>query len=76
VTFKWVYHPSIDSHFLMGPWTASLGGVDYNAERQYAHITVGAGGVHWACLNSTDPPVKFFNVDEAKAYLIAMVRLT
>ena len=61
---KWVYSPSVDVYYLMGEG------------KQYAHIVVAAGLVHWACLSSTDPPTKFYNLDEAKAYTIAMVRLS
>lgn len=60
----WVYSPSVDVYYLMGKG------------KQYAHIVVAAGLVHWVCLSSTDPPIKFYNLDEAKAYTIAMVRLS
>jgi hypothetical protein len=72
---KWVYSPSVDVHYLMGPWVAPDGRVDHKSERQYAHIVVGAGLTHWAC-HRESKPVRFGNLDEAKAYLLALVRLT
>lgn len=72
---KWVYSPSVDVHYLMGPWRAPDGRLDHREERQYAHIVVAPGRVHWACRDN-DEPVKFFSLEEAKAYLIAIVRLT
>ena len=76
MTLRWEYSPGTDSYYLMGPWRAPDGRLDPREERQYAHIVVAAGGVHWACINNNDPPTKFFDLEEAKAYTIAMARLT
>ena len=75
MTFKWDYNPGMGTHFLMGPWKAPDGRLDHRQTRQYAHVIDASGSVYWACHDNVEP-VKFFNVDEAKAYLIAMVRLT
>jgi hypothetical protein len=72
---RWAYHPSVDVHFLMGPWVAPDGRIDYKSERQHAHIKVGAGLTYWACYRDTEP-IRFGNLQEAKAYLLALVRLT
>lgn len=72
---RWEYHPSQDVYFLMGPWRAPDGRLDHNSERQYAHIKVGAGMTFWACL-PPEEPVRFGNLDEAKAYLLTIVRLS
>lgn len=76
MTFRWDYNPGMGAHFLMGPWRAPDGRLDHREERHYAHIVVAPGMVHWACINPNEQPAKFYNLDEAKAYLIAMVRLT
>lgn len=73
---RWVYSPAMDTYHLMGPWRAPDGRLDPREDRQYAHIVVAPGMVHYACINPNEPPAKFYNLDEAKAYLVAMVRLT
>lgn len=76
VSFRWSYNPVLQSDFLMGPWRAPDGRLDPKQDRQHAHITRAAGGVYWACIDPNEEPKKFYNLEEAKAYLIAMVRLT
>jgi hypothetical protein len=76
VTFRWDYNPGMGTHFLMGSWKAPDGRLDHRQTRQYAHVLDTSGGVYWACLNPNEQPVKFYNLDEAKAYIVAMVRLT
>ena len=71
----WDYNPGMGTHFLMGPWKAPDGRLDHRQTRQYAHVLDTSGSVYWAC-HDNDKPTKFYNLDEAKAYLIAMVRLS
>ena len=75
VVMRWSYHPSTDVHFLTGPWVAPDGRIDHKSERQYAHVKVGAGLTYWACYRDTEP-IRFGNLEEAKAYLNAIVRLS
>ena len=72
---KWDYNPGMGTHFLMGPWKAPDGRLDHRQTRQYAHVLDTSGGVYWACHDIVEP-VKFYNLDEAKAYTLAMVRLS
>ncbi len=74
MTYRWSYSPAMDVYYLMGPWVAPDGRRDPREERQYAHIVVAPGQVHWAC-RDTDEPVKFFSLNEAKAFLLASVVL-
>jgi hypothetical protein len=76
VTYMWDYNPGMGTHFLMGPWKAPDGRLDFKDRRQYAHIVSASGGVYWVCINPNDKPTRFFDLEEAKAYTIAMVRLT
>lgn len=75
MTYRWSYSPAMDVYYLMGPWVAPDGRLDPREERQYAHIVVAPGRVHWACLDPDAMPTKFFNLEEAKAFVLASVAL-
>ena len=75
MTYRWDYNPGMGTYFLMGPWVAPDGRLDHKEHRQYAHILDAAGGVYWACLDPNDMPTKFFDLDEAKAFVLASVVL-
>jgi len=75
VTYSWAYNPGMGTHFLMGPWVAPDGRIDHKEQRQYAHILDPGGMVYWACLNPNEKPTKFFDLEEAKAFLLASVVL-
>ena len=75
MTYSWSYNPGMGTYFLMGPWVAPDGRVDHKEQRQYAHILAPGGMVYWACLNPNEKPTKFFNLEEAKAYVLALVAL-
>lgn len=75
MTYRWDYNPGMGTYFLMGPWVAPDGRLDHKEHRQYAHILDAAGGVYWACLDPNDMPTKFFDLDEAKAFVLASVAL-
>jgi hypothetical protein len=76
VTYKWDYSPTLDSWVLIGPWTAP-DNRSARAFHQYGRVNRAAGGVCWAVHGSGDKmPVKFYDADEAKAYVLALVRLS
>lgn len=75
MTYRWSYSPTMDVYYLMGPWVAPDGRLDPREERQYAHIVVAPGRVHWACLNEVDEPTLFYDLAEAKAFVLASVVL-
>ena len=77
MTYIWDYHPGMDTYFLMGPWVAPDGRKDmkYKYDREYAHIRTAAGGVYWAYSDSMEP-IKFFDLEEAKAFVLASVALS
>ena len=75
MTYSWDYNPGMGTYFLMGPWRAPDGRPDRLERRQYAHIVSASGTVFWACLNPNDHPIKFFDLEEAKAFLLASVVL-
>lgn len=75
MTYSWNYNPGMGTHFLMGPWVAPDGRVDPKEQRQYGHILDPGGMVYWACLNPNETPEKFFDLEEAKAFLLASVVL-
>lgn len=74
MTYSWDYNPGMGTYFLMGPWVAPDGRLDHRQTRQYAHVLDASGGVYWACCDN-DKPTKFFDLDEAKAFVIASVAL-
>ena len=75
MTYNWDYNPGMGTHFLMGPWVAPDGRLDRKERRQHAHILDTAGGVYWACINTNERPIKFFDLGEAKAFVLASVAL-
>ena len=75
MTYSWDYNPGMGTYFLMGPWVAPDGRPDHRERRQYAHILDAAGGVYLACINTNDRPIRFFNLEEAKAFVLASVAL-
>lgn len=75
MTYSWDYNPGMGTYFLMGPWVAPDGRLDRRERRQYAHILDAAGGVYLACINTNDRPIRFFNLEEAKAFVVASVAL-
>jgi hypothetical protein len=76
VTYKWDYNPGMGTYFLMGPWVAPDGRLDHRETRQYAHVLDAAGGVYWACVDNNEAPTKFYDLDEAKAFVIASIALS
>ena len=75
MTYSWDYNPGMDTHFLIGPWHAP-DGRSARAFHQYAHILSASGGVYWACINTTELSTKFFDLEEAKAFVLASVALS
>ena len=75
MTYNWDYNPGMGTHFLMGPWVAFDGRLDRKERRQHAYILDTAGGVYWACINTNEQPIKFFDLGEAKAFVLASVAL-
>ena len=75
MTYSWDYNPGMGTYFLMGPWRAFDGKSDRVERRQYAHIVSAAGMVYWACINTNEQPTKFFDLEEAKAFVLALVAL-
>lgn len=75
MTYSWDYNPGMGTYFLNGPWVAPDGRPDHRERRQYAHIISAAGGVYWTCIDPNDEPEKFFDLEEAKAFVLASVAL-
>lgn len=74
MTYRWDYNPGMDVYYLMGPWHAP-DGRSSRAFHQYAHIVSAAGGVYWTCIDPNAEPEKFFDLEEAKAFVLASVAL-
>ena len=75
MTYSWDYNPGVGTYFLMGPWVAPDGRLDRRERRQYAHIIDTAGHIYYACIHANERPIKFFDLEEAKAFVIASVAL-
>ena len=75
MTYRWDYSPTLDSWVLVGPWTAP-DNRSARAFHQYAHILSASGGVYWACINTNELSTKFFDLEEAKAFVLASVALS
>jgi len=69
VTYHFAFNPTLDSYILMGPPTTN------RDETVYGRINRAAGGVCWACYKA-DKPIRFTDIDKAKAYMIAIARLS
>ena len=69
MTYRWDFHPLLDTHVLTGQPTT-------NSDRTvWGRVNVAAGRTYWACPGA-EKPVRFGDLNEAKAYTIAVVRLT
>ena len=75
MTFRWYYHPTLDTHILYGPWVSPAGRRDPRESVVHGRVNVGAGRVYWACPGA-EKPVSFNNLDEAKAYTLSVVVLS
>lgn len=69
MTYYFDFHPMLDSHILMGPPTTN------RDKTVYGRINRAAGGVCWACYGA-EKPIRFTELDKAKAYMMALVRLS
>ena len=69
MTYTWDFHPMLNSHTLNGPPTTN------RDNTVHARINGAAGRTYWAC-HGADKPVRFDDLNEAKAYLLAVVSLS
>jgi hypothetical protein len=75
VTYRWDYHPTLDTYVLYGPWVSPAGRKDPRESAVFGRVNRAAGGVYWACPGA-EKPVRFGDLNEAKAYTLAVVRLS